>query len=194
MPYACARAICATFCAHISGALIPLFGPSFPSLCVPLESSDYGRHVISTAIIKKAAEEAEKRERKEIEDIIKRGDPDEIKANFKRFTASDCEFLNKKWGSDKETGKVAKEVRDEDAARKAKEAEKAAKKDKKSSSEKDDSDSYESEPRRPSEKWWKSSESTTKDTYVHDVEYEDVSDGRSFVSDLLGLPAPKETD
>ena len=58
MPYACARAICATFCAHISGALIPLFGPSFPSLCVPLESSDYGRHVISSAIIKKAAEEA----------------------------------------------------------------------------------------------------------------------------------------
>lgn len=58
MPYICARAICATFCVHISGALIPLFGPDFPKMCVPLDSPDYGRHVIASSIIKKATEEA----------------------------------------------------------------------------------------------------------------------------------------
>lgn len=59
MPYICAKAICATFCAHISGALIPLFGPNFPKMCIPVDSPDYGRHVIDSAIIKRAAEEAE---------------------------------------------------------------------------------------------------------------------------------------
>lgn len=139
-------------------------------------------------------DDAEKRERKEIEDIIKRGDHDEIKSNFKRFTATDCENLTKKWGRD-ELEKNREEVRKEDAAKKAaKEAEKTAKKDKKSSSEKDDSGSYKSEPRKPTEKWWKSSSSKTKDTYVHDIDTDDVSSGKSYVSDLLGLPAPEETD
>lgn len=35
MPYRCAKAVCATFCYHIAGALIPLFGESFPSECIP---------------------------------------------------------------------------------------------------------------------------------------------------------------
>lgn len=33
MPYKCARAVCATFCYTIAPALVPLFGPSFPSEC-----------------------------------------------------------------------------------------------------------------------------------------------------------------
>ena len=59
MPYSCALAVCATFCFHIAGALIPIFGPSFPSQCVPLEAPEYGRMIIDRSLIITATEEAE---------------------------------------------------------------------------------------------------------------------------------------
>jgi hypothetical protein len=58
MPYICAKAICATFCDHIAGALIPLFGPTFPSQCAPVGSPYYARMIISPSIIEAAAAEA----------------------------------------------------------------------------------------------------------------------------------------
>jgi hypothetical protein len=58
MPYSCARAVCATFCSHISGALIPIFGPSFPLLCIPKNDESYGQMVIDPSIIAVATVEA----------------------------------------------------------------------------------------------------------------------------------------
>ncbi|EFX06025.1 apses transcription factor [Grosmannia clavigera kw1407] len=60
MPYACARAVCATFCHRIAGAMIPLFGPDFPAACIPPRSSDFGRMVIDPAIISASTREAER--------------------------------------------------------------------------------------------------------------------------------------
>ena len=59
MPYSCALAVCTTFCAHIAGALIPIFGPTFPSLCVPPEAPEHGRWTIDPAIVIGAIAEAE---------------------------------------------------------------------------------------------------------------------------------------
>ncbi|OTB06330.1 hypothetical protein M426DRAFT_9817 [Hypoxylon sp. CI-4A] len=59
MPFRCAKAVCATFCHNIAGALIPIFGPEFPSLCPPPESPDYGRMIIDPAIVAQATREAE---------------------------------------------------------------------------------------------------------------------------------------
>ncbi|KAF4456967.1 hypothetical protein F53441_982 [Fusarium austroafricanum] len=59
MPYKCAKAICATFCYPIAGALIPIFGPIFPSLCVDPRLPDYGRMVINPQIIAEATRDAE---------------------------------------------------------------------------------------------------------------------------------------
>ncbi len=42
MPYLCARAVCATFCSHIAPALIPIFGPHFPSMCTPPDDPAHG--------------------------------------------------------------------------------------------------------------------------------------------------------
>jgi hypothetical protein len=58
MPYSAALAVCATFCSTIAGALIPLFGPSFPSLCVPEEAPEYKRMIIDPVIIIQATAEA----------------------------------------------------------------------------------------------------------------------------------------
>jgi len=58
MPFSCARAVCATFCHHIAGALIPIFGPTFPSECVPADSPDHGRMIIDPAIVAEAARKA----------------------------------------------------------------------------------------------------------------------------------------
>ncbi|KAJ2901970.1 hypothetical protein MKZ38_001160 [Zalerion maritima] len=63
MPYNCAKAICATFCHRIAGALIPLFGPGFPSMCMPPESPEFGRWVIDPAIIAESRAEAERYKR-----------------------------------------------------------------------------------------------------------------------------------
>lgn len=60
MPFACAKAVCATFCHHISGALIPIFGPRFPDLCIPPHSPDHGRMCIDPAIIAESTQEAER--------------------------------------------------------------------------------------------------------------------------------------
>lgn len=59
MPYECAKAVCATFCHNIAGALIPIFGPSFPSLCIPPGSQDYQRMVIDHRIVEDAIREAD---------------------------------------------------------------------------------------------------------------------------------------
>jgi hypothetical protein len=59
MPYSCALAVCATFCAHISGALIPIFGPNFSSQCVPISHQSYGTMIIEPIIITSATAEAE---------------------------------------------------------------------------------------------------------------------------------------
>ncbi|PTB70796.1 hypothetical protein BBK36DRAFT_1108939 [Trichoderma citrinoviride] len=60
MPYTCARAVCATFCAGIAGALIPLFGPTFPSQCTPSDSPYYNEMVIDPQIIRQAMEDVER--------------------------------------------------------------------------------------------------------------------------------------
>lgn len=51
VPYHCARAVCATFCHPIAGALIPIFGPSFLQDCIPPESPLFGRMVIDERIV-----------------------------------------------------------------------------------------------------------------------------------------------
>lgn len=60
MPYTCARAVCATFCSGIAGALIPLFGPTFPSQCTPSDSPYYNEMVIDPQIIRQAIEDVER--------------------------------------------------------------------------------------------------------------------------------------
>ncbi|KAI0447830.1 hypothetical protein F4803DRAFT_571483 [Xylaria telfairii] len=59
MPYQCAKAVCATFCHNISGAMIPIFGPDFPSLCTQVDAPEYSRMVIDPAIIIRSTREAE---------------------------------------------------------------------------------------------------------------------------------------
>ncbi|ORY63074.1 uncharacterized protein BCR38DRAFT_370643 [Pseudomassariella vexata] len=59
MPYQCAKAICATFCHHIAGALIPVFGPDFPSLCTPPNAPEHGRMIIDHSIIIQSTRESE---------------------------------------------------------------------------------------------------------------------------------------
>ncbi|ETS83299.1 hypothetical protein PFICI_05175 [Pestalotiopsis fici W106-1] len=58
MPYHCAKAVCATFCHHIAGALIPIFGPDFPMRCIPPEAPEHGRMIIDPAIISESTREA----------------------------------------------------------------------------------------------------------------------------------------
>jgi hypothetical protein len=59
MPFYCAKAVCATFCYSIAGALIPIFGPTFPSQCIHHDAPEYGRMTISPLIIESASKEAE---------------------------------------------------------------------------------------------------------------------------------------
>lgn len=59
MPYQCAKHICATFCHNIAGALIPIFGPDFPSICTPSEAPEYSRMIIDPAIVIQSTREAE---------------------------------------------------------------------------------------------------------------------------------------
>ena len=59
MPYHCAKAVCATFCQRIAGALIPIFGPDFPSLCTPADTPEYSRMVINPEIVARATRDAE---------------------------------------------------------------------------------------------------------------------------------------
>lgn len=59
MPHACAKAVCATFCAPIAGALIPIFGPDFPSQCTSPDAPEHGRMAIDPAIVAESGREAE---------------------------------------------------------------------------------------------------------------------------------------
>lgn len=59
MPFACAKAVCATFCHKIAGALIPLFGPQFPFECVSDKEPGYARMIIDRNIVYQARREAE---------------------------------------------------------------------------------------------------------------------------------------
>ncbi|KKY35783.1 putative apses transcription factor xbp1 [Diaporthe ampelina] len=59
MPHACAKAVCATFCAPIAGALIPIFGPDFPSQCIAPDAPEHGRMAIDPAIVAESGREAE---------------------------------------------------------------------------------------------------------------------------------------
>ncbi|KAI1369430.1 hypothetical protein F5Y08DRAFT_325436 [Xylaria arbuscula] len=59
MPYQCAKAVCATFCHNISGALIPIFGPDFPALCAQVDAPEYSRMVIDPTIVIQSTREAE---------------------------------------------------------------------------------------------------------------------------------------
>ncbi|KAK4185090.1 hypothetical protein QBC35DRAFT_390262 [Podospora australis] len=58
MPYYCAKAVCATFCHQIAGALIPIFGPDFPSECIPEGAPGYKRMIIDPEIVARARREA----------------------------------------------------------------------------------------------------------------------------------------
>lgn len=51
LPYHCAKAMFATFCHAIAPALIPLFGPSFPSECIHPSSPGFESMRIDPAII-----------------------------------------------------------------------------------------------------------------------------------------------
>ncbi|KAK5125990.1 hypothetical protein LTR85_011345 [Meristemomyces frigidus] len=59
MPYACARAICLTFCYPIRWALTPIFGPSFIKECLRPDSPGYNRFKISSEVVRCAQLEAE---------------------------------------------------------------------------------------------------------------------------------------
>lgn len=60
MPYQCAKAVCATFCHHIAGALVPIFGPDFPSQCIPPYAPDHGRMIIDPTIIAQSTRDADR--------------------------------------------------------------------------------------------------------------------------------------
>ncbi|KAL2208895.1 hypothetical protein CC79DRAFT_1332066 [Sarocladium strictum] len=54
VPYHCARELAAKFCYHIAGALIPIFGPTFPRDCVHPSSPDFDDMTISQTTIQEA--------------------------------------------------------------------------------------------------------------------------------------------
>ncbi|TWU76473.1 hypothetical protein ED733_007235 [Metarhizium rileyi] len=58
MPYNCAKAICATFCYGFAAALIPLFGPEFPSQCTTPNSACFSSMTISPELIREASRKA----------------------------------------------------------------------------------------------------------------------------------------
>lgn len=70
MPYQCARAICATFCYPIAGALIPIFGPTFPNTCIPPNNPEFGRMIIDPQLITDATREAEMARRMHMSTIL----------------------------------------------------------------------------------------------------------------------------
>ncbi|KAJ4385504.1 hypothetical protein N0V93_009932 [Gnomoniopsis smithogilvyi] len=59
MPFNCAKAVCATFCAPIAGALIPIFGPDFPSQCTSADAPEHGRMQIDQMIVVESVREAD---------------------------------------------------------------------------------------------------------------------------------------
>jgi hypothetical protein len=59
MPFHCARAVCATFCHSVAGALIPIFGASFLSECTQPDAPNFQRMVINPQIVAEAKKEAD---------------------------------------------------------------------------------------------------------------------------------------
>ncbi|KAI5367388.1 Putative transcription regulator HTH, APSES-type DNA-binding domain-containing protein [Septoria linicola] len=59
MPYACARAVCLTFCYPIRWALTPIFGASFIKECLRPEHPGFARFKIDPEVVRCAALEAE---------------------------------------------------------------------------------------------------------------------------------------
>lgn len=59
MPYACARAVCLTFCYPIRWALTPIFGPSFIKDCLKPEHPGFCRFKIGSDVIRFAQQDAE---------------------------------------------------------------------------------------------------------------------------------------
>lgn len=59
VPYACARAVCLTFCWEIRWALTPVFGPSFVTECLPPDNPGYKRFKIDGTVIRAAQREAD---------------------------------------------------------------------------------------------------------------------------------------
>lgn len=58
-PYACARALCLTFCYPIRWALTPIFGPSFVQECLLPNDPGFGKFKIDPQLIEDARAEAE---------------------------------------------------------------------------------------------------------------------------------------
>ena len=59
MPYACARAVCLTFCYPIRWALTPIFGPSFIKECLRPDHPGFARFKIDPEVVRCASLEAE---------------------------------------------------------------------------------------------------------------------------------------
>jgi hypothetical protein len=59
VPFACARAVCLTFCYEIRWALTPIFGPDFVTQCLPPNHPNYKAFRINSSIVQHAAQEAE---------------------------------------------------------------------------------------------------------------------------------------
>ncbi|PQE29079.1 APSES transcription factor Xbp1 protein [Rutstroemia sp. NJR-2017a BBW] len=60
MPFECARALCATFCHKIAYALVPMFGPDFPSQCSSPGAPEHCLMKIDPSITITATVQAEK--------------------------------------------------------------------------------------------------------------------------------------
>lgn len=57
MPFEAAKALAATFCWAIRNALIPLFGPSFPSICITPEEPNYYMFTVDAKIVRQCQED-----------------------------------------------------------------------------------------------------------------------------------------
>lgn len=72
MPYDAAKAVTATFCWEIRHALMPLFGPDFPSMCIPREDVHrFGRMVIDPAIVKMATKKTSQYHAAELNSLLR---------------------------------------------------------------------------------------------------------------------------
>ncbi|KAK1752098.1 hypothetical protein QBC47DRAFT_65452 [Echria macrotheca] len=59
MPFECARAACATFCYEIAGAMTPIFGQDFPSMCLRRDMPGFAKFCIPQGTIERSRREAE---------------------------------------------------------------------------------------------------------------------------------------
>lgn len=59
MPFACAKAVTATFCYSVRYALTPLFGKDFLDICLPLTDPSFGNFKIDSSIVERCALETQ---------------------------------------------------------------------------------------------------------------------------------------